>query len=406
MQRARRLLSSHVFPTLRNFLASQNYPAIFVLILCVILIRLPIDYKRIMQAADGDFGNHIYFALDLLHGRPVAAFTMAHSLWQLLLIGVWWISRCRIDFWQSAIAFQVLSSLASALIIYFWFGQVPGRPSAWARTFWAATLVVVAPVILPFLLDGKYYYGYIVLANYHNPTVHMLRPLALLMFIIATQVLDSPRHFIWLVLFSAAITAAATFLKPNYTLLLLPALTLMLLYGVIKRRRMDGRLFIFGLGLPAIFTLGAQFLITYVNGEPGDKIALLPFVVVNLTSDFVFLKFLLSILFPLAIALLFWKWGKRDGELIFAWVGFGIGALQYYLLAETGDRLAHGNFSWGLQIGLFILFVVTIRFLLKQQNTIHRLVSASAWLPYLFYAPHVLAGILYYLYCFITPHYV
>jgi hypothetical protein len=406
MQRAKHPLSSPIFSTFRNFLASQNYPAIFVVVFLVVLIRLPIDFKRIMQAADGDFGNHIYFALDLLHGRPVAAFTLAHSFWQYLLIGVWWISRCRIDFWQSAIAFQVLSSLASALILYFWFGLIPGRPSGWIRAFWAVTLVIVTPIILPFLLDGKYYYGYIVLANYHNPTVHMLRPFALLMFIIALQVLDSPRHSVWLILFSAAVTAAATFLKPNYTLLLLPALGGMVAYGMAKRQSIDWRLLVFGLGLPAVLTLGAQYLITYVNGEPGDKIALLPFVVVSLTSDFVLLKFILSILFPLAIAILYWKWARQDREMIFAWAGFGIGALQYYLLAETGDRLAHGNFSWGLQIGLFILFVVSIRFLLKQQYSFRRLVSPSTWLQYAFYTPHVLAGLLYYFYCFTTPHYV
>jgi len=405
MTKLQRLVSHPTVQSARSFLFSQNYLAILLLVVLVTAIRLPIDFRRIMAITDNDYTTHIYYGLDMLHGRPVPAFTLAHSFWQLGLIFVWWLSRSRIDFWQSAIGFQVLSSVAAALIVYFWYGALPGRPSPWKRIFWAVTLVVVTPVIAPQLLDGAYYFGYIGLANYHNPTVHMLRPFALLMFIFAMQVLLGPRSSIWKILFAALIFAGATFLKPSYTITLLPALGLMGLYWLWKRRPVGWRMAIFGLGLPSVLLLAPQFIITYVRGEVDGGIALMPFVAAQMLSGFVLQKFLMSIFFPLVVVVLFWKRALRDHEMVLAWSGFIIGALQFYLLIEKGSRYTHANFLWGAQITLFILFAVTIRFLLRQEISFRELTRPARWISYVAYVPHVLSGIAYWVFCYTTPHY-
>lgn len=64
--------------SIRSFLAAQNYLVILVIILVVIAIRLPIDYKRIMTPTNQDYTTHIYYALDMLHHRPVPAYLLAH----------------------------------------------------------------------------------------------------------------------------------------------------------------------------------------------------------------------------------------------------------------------------------------------------------------------------------------
>lgn len=399
-------LSSH--PTVlsvRSYLRSQNYLAIILLVLLVVAIRLPIDFKRIMGITDNDYTTHIYYGLDMLHGRSVPAFTLAHSFWQLGLIFVWWASRSRIDFWQSAIGFQVLSSVASALILYFWYGALPGKPSAWKRLFWSVSLVVVTPIIAPHLLDGAYYFGYIGLANYHNPTVHMLRPFALLMFIFAMEVLRCPVSSIWKVLVAALVFAGATFLKPSYTITLLPALGLMGLYWLWKRRPIGWRMAIFGLGLPSVLLLAPQFVITYVRGEADGGIALMPFVAAQMLSGFLPQKFFMSIFFPLMVAVLFFRRMLRDHEMVLAWSAFIIGALQFYLFIEKGSRYTHANFLWGAQITLFILFAVSIRFLLKQEISLRELARPAKWAAYAAYLPHILSGIAYWVFCYTTPHY-
>ncbi len=387
------------------FLAAQHYPAILVMILVVIAIRLPVDYLRIMTPTDNDFSLHIYFALDMLGGRPVPAYTLAHSLWQMLLIGAWWLSRSRIDFYEGAIAFQVLSSVASALVLYFWYGLLPNRPSPWLRVFLAISLVLVAPVILPALLDGSHYFGYIGLANYHNPTVHMLRPFALLLFILAMEALARPRHSGWITVLAAGLMALATFLKPSYTVTLLPALGLLVLFWLYRRRPVDWRLLILGLGLPAALVLAAQYWYTYASGEADSAIVWMPFAAAGSMSGYLALKFLLSILFPLAVALISFRSVRRDPAMGLAWLSFAAGAAQYYLLAESGSRLQHGNFLWGAQISLFVLFAACTRFLIGQNVGWKHWTRPASLSQSSFYLLHLAAGIAYYIYCLTSPHY-
>jgi hypothetical protein len=384
----------------------QELFPIVTILLIVIAIRFPIDYIRIMTDTDNDFGAHIYFALDMLHGRPVPAFTSAHSLWQMLLIGIWTVSRSRIDFWQSAIALQSVSSIASTLILYFWYKNLPSKPSTLKCLFWAVTLVIITPVIALNIIDSNYYFGYIGLANYHNPTIHMLRPFALIMFMIALGVLsDRPLSSNWLVFFSAVVTAAATFLKPSYTIALLPALGVFVLYRFAKKQSINWKLLIFGLGIPAVLCLAPQFIITYISGEPHDGIAFIPFAAASVMAGFHPAKYILSAFFPLVMLAANFNSMKRSPEVLLAWLAFAAGLMQFFLFAETGSRFEHGNFLWGAQISLFVLFAVTIRHLLKEKTTVKSLLRPAGWAPYLVYLPHIISGIAYYLYCLNNSRY-
>ncbi len=403
MVNSKRISIFPAFQSIRSFVLAQNYYAILAIVVLVVAIRLPIDYSRIMYYADGDFSSHIYYALDLLYHRPVPAHILAHSLWHMSLVFMWWLSRCRIDFWQTTIGLQVVSSIASALIIYFWFGSIPGKPSAWVRAFWAVTLVFVTPIIAPKLLDGAYFFGYIGLADYHNPTVHVLRPFALLMFIVAMEVLNCPKHSWWVVASSAILIASATYLKPSITITLLPALGVLVLAWLIRRKSIDWWLLILGIGIPAAVVLGIQYYITYV-GDPGSKIVFMPLAAASSLSGFLGIKFLMSIFFPLAISLIMLRWAFREPEMILAWLGFAIAAAQWFLLAES-IRLTHGNFQWGAQINLFLLFAATIRFMMKQKYDLKRLTRPQDWFQYAVYLPHIVSGVAYYLFCFTTVHY-
>lgn len=397
----KRFASSAAVHTARLFLVSQNYLAIITMIAVVVAIRWPIDYFRMMSITDNDYTTHIYYALDIWEGRPVPAFTMAHSLWQLYLIFMWLISRNRLDFWQSAILLQVVSSVASTLILYFWFGTLRTRPSAWVRWFWSVTLVIVTPIIAPQLLDGAYYFGYLGLANYHNPTVHVLRPLALVMFFYALSALSTPRHSWWHISISFLVFAAGTFLKPSYTVSLGPVLVLFVLYRqFVQRCPVDWKLLIIGMGLPSVLFLAPQYVITYINGEPDGGIAFMPLAAARMMSGYLPIKFLMSIFFPLIVLALNFKRMIRDRAMMLAWGTFAWGAAQFYLLIELGSRYTHGNFLWSAQISLFILFAATIRYLLE--NPVERPRTITA---YLTYAPHILSGIAYYIFCYTTPHY-
>ena len=122
-------------------------------------------------------------------------------------------------------------------------------------------------------------------------------------------------------------------------------------------------------------------------------------------SGYIPQKFFMSIFFPLVVTAFYFRWAKQDNEMILAWLSFGMGALQYFLLIELGSRYTHANFLWGAQITLFMLFVVSIRFLLKQEYSFQRLANPGTWLQYAVYLPHLASGIAYYIFCYVTPHY-
>ncbi len=389
-------------------LLRQNWFVILAVTAVVVLFSAPVYTYRIMSPTDNDYGTHIQFALDLLKRQPVPAYTLAHPVIQVVLIGILWITRGKVGLWFGLILIQVVAQVLTALILYFWFGQLSGRWEDARRAFWAVTLTMVAPVMALAPLDGNYYFGYIGLASYHNPTIHLLRPFALVSFIFAIQALSptklalAPRSPLWMVLSSALIIVFSALIKPNYALCILPALALLAGVRFLRKTPVDWRLVLGGFVAPACLVLAVQGAVTY---SEGGSIVFLPFAVESVYSAYLPLKFLLSIVFPLSIAAVYAPKIVREPEMLLAWAAFAAGVLQMYLLAESGDRLAHGNFRWSAQIGLFLLFAATARFSLRCFPMLHK----EQLKPHLFtafaYLPHIIAGGIYYLHAITSKGY-
>jgi hypothetical protein len=360
----------------------------------VVLISTPVYTYRIMNPTDNDYGTHIQFTLELLRGKLVPSYTLAHPVIQVLLVGILWITRGKVGLWVGLILIQVAAQVLTAFTLYFWFGRLPGRWGDTRRAAWAVTITIVAPVMALAPVDGLYYYGYIGLANYHNPTIHLLRPFALVSYLFALRALEIPRSPFWMVLASAGLIVLSALVKPNYALCILPALALLVGIRLLRKLPVDWWLVLGGFVIPACLALAVQGWITYAEG---GSIVLLPFSVEAEYSKYLLPKFLLSIIFPLGVLVAFFPQIRKDQEMLLAWATFAAGALQMYLLAESGERLEHGNFRWSAQIGLFLLFAASARFLLYcapliDKNRIKR------WLLVFFtYLPHVAAGAAYYL---------
>jgi hypothetical protein len=89
--------------------------------------------------------------------------------------------------------------------------------------------------------------------------------------------------------------------------------------------------------------------------------------------------------------------------LLLASLVFLFGATYGYLLAEEGVRFTHGNFVWSAQIGLFILFVYTVLFLIKQSPFDDRMDPGQSprsiqkfWISVGLYGVHLIGGIVWY----------
>jgi hypothetical protein len=388
---------------MKSFLRHQNYLALAILVLLVIAASTPIYWQRIMTPVDGDYGTHILYTYQLLKQEYVPSHILSHPAVQAILGGLVWASRSHVQPEMGMVLLMVASNVLLALIVYFWLG---GSLKDWKRVFWSFTLPFLAPVMALAPLDGRYYYGYIGLANYHNPTIQLLRPIALLVFILALQVFRRPRNPGWMIASAAILVILSALVKPNYLLCVLPAMAVLGLILLLRRQPLDIRMGLLGFALPAAVVLAAQWYVTYaMPGADNSHIIFLPLVVERYFSNYLPWKFLLSILFPLTVLLLTARQVVRDRSLQLAWLSFVFGALQLYLLAESGDRLYDANFRWSAQITLLILIVACVRFVTVRLAAENKLGLWKKLIVYGAYGLQLAGGVVYYIYCLISIHY-
>ena len=375
----------------------QEWRVILAMAVGTILITVPIFAHRIYSGAS-DFPSHIQYA-KLILGRlyqQVPIHILAHPAYQLLLIGAYLLAFQKAGMYAIAVLIQVAVQILTVLIIYMWFGRGKQNKN-WLRAIWAVSLTLVAPVMVFVFWDKLFYLGYIGLATYHNPTIRLLQPVALLSFLCAVRVF-APKTNSWkVVLWSIFLVILSALIKPNYLLCILPALGLMAVIRLIWKKPIDWRLLIAGFLVPGALILLVQALLTYyLPGNDTSSIQFNPLGVMSGYSGYLLPKFFLSILFPLVVLIFNFRRVVRDNTLMLAWVGYLASVPQMYLLAESGSRFAQGNFLWGAQIMSLILFVASARFLWREELAPGKFPKREKTVVLIIYAAHFLAGIAYY----------
>ena len=393
--------------SLKRFL-NKNWLALLIIIVLVSAIAIPIYHFRIFTPVDNDYGTHIMYTIKLMKKEISTSDTyISHPGLELLLYFVYWLlHRTQVSLWTLLVVEQVCAQVATALIIYLWLGKLPGRWGDLWRVSAAISLTIVAPIALLAPWDGRYYFGYIGLANYHNPTIHLLRPLALASFIMVLHAFEHPTNASWKVVFSAFLIIAASLVKPNYGLSVIPAVIILAVLYLLKKKKFDMRMLIGGLVIPGGLILAAQSVIVlYFSGTNTEGIVIQPIAVETAFSHYLLAKFFLSILFPIFILTLNFRSAIKNPSMQLAWLTFMAGATQMYFLAEEGNNFYHGNFRWSAQIALFLLFIASLRFFFQKVFIIRKLSSKKDILPIFIYLLNIAFGILYYVHCMTSPHY-
>jgi hypothetical protein len=270
------------------------------------------------------------------------------------------------------------------------------------------SLMLVTPITLLTLADHRLYLGYIGINVYHNPTVTMLKPLALLLFWAVTDRLvgeNPPLNILWL----GGLTIFSTLTKPNFSLGLLPALILLILYRWLQKNRGHWIYLGFGFILPALLVLGYQYWYGYISSD-ATRVVFAPLREMHFYAPVgLGWMFLFSILFPLCVLIFRFRQVIRDQRLLLVWGAFLISSAMTYLLAEEGGREYNLNFQWGAQVSLFIIFIQSVLLLINQW----KLKGAGGkpmlptWQKHLLgftFGLHVLSGVLWYLAEVIQPH--
>jgi hypothetical protein len=311
-----------------------------------------------------DFRFHNQAAADMAAGGPLE---LPHPLYHALAAVLAW--ALRLDIAWAGMTVAVAAQVALALIAYFDLAAVTRWPLQAAQV--ALTLTVAAPLNWLTPKSREFYFGYLFPNALHNPTIILLRPLSLALFLGCAAVLTaaappSPARATGL----ALLTVACALAKPSYVICVLPALAAVWLLegGRVDRRWTTLALAVIVPGA-AVAAAQAWFTLTTDQMEP-TTIVLAPLKVVFLHTrrnlPLVGLKFVLSIVFPFAVACAFAAAALRDAALRLAWLAFLAGALYAYGLAETGERMIHGNFLWSGQAAAAVLFVASARFWLAR----------------------------------------
>ena len=363
----------------------------FVLVLVsAALVFSPIVYSQIYIATITDFGPHLEWAQNIFSApQTLPPSLIAHSGWQWLVALIHNISNRG---WHGSALLVTLGSVLASVGLMYLILRKYCKPLLAGSL--SNALMVIAPLMIFLPFDHLWYIGGYVWPNtYHNPTVLLLKPLAILQFWYSYRALEG-RNFSWpVVLLMALGSLAAAFAKPSYIICLLPALFILVIIYWIKKKPMSLGAIAFGIVLPSVAILLWQYWMSF-SASADSHIVFSPFSVMSLYSGNLLPKFILSIAFPAIVTAVYWKEAIADVKMLLGWVSFGVGTAFTYLLAETGSQFQYGNFGWSAEITLFLLFAACVLLIaekkLPPENSFRRgLILASGFL-------HVYFGIFYY----------
>jgi hypothetical protein len=266
---------------------------------------------------------------------------------------------------RTALTAGAVSAVVAALATYaFWIRQLPAQNNSdcWVAALGSLGLQVAGPITLATIRGKDFYWGYIYPAStFHNPTIVLLKPFALLSLALALGALKvsmTGRPGWKLVLGLSVAGVLSALAKPNWLLCFLPGLVLTVLFDSRLRGRPSAWCVVGAAILSGLSVLAWQY--TFLYGHPeAERIIFTPQKWLSQYGWLAPLKLMLSIAFPVSVLLLSWNDLQKSLPLGLAWATFAVSLLIAYGFSETGPRGGDDNLGWSAQIALFVLFVVS-----------------------------------------------
>lgn len=190
-----------------------------------------------------------------------------------------------------------------------------------------------------------------------------------------------------------------TITKPSYTMVVVPALGLVLLIQLMrtKFKSFSGAfalcLTMIPTGLALLYQFFGVFTGTNVKGEETG----IGFAFARVWSNYstnIPLSIIMGMALPIGVLVLNFRELKKNAYYRFAWLNWLVAAAMFLCLYEKGFRMLHANFSWGYMHGMFFVFMITLILVIK--NTLqwlksYRVIFVLAEWAVLFY--HLVCGI-------------
>lgn len=314
-----------------------------------------------------------------------------------------------------ALATMLLNSLAMVLLkLAFDTLALDKLRAAFPKQKWLAGVLISLVSISFFFLSMLYppkgiylpgikynYLGVFTANPFHNATYMAARPFAILAFFWYVKLLDEYEEGckgrIKDYLLFSLFLLLATMTKPSFTIVLVGAAGLIMVWRMVKSR--------FRNFVPTV-QLGLCFIPTFVDllyqysgvfvpdeGQEGGM-GFCFGSVWRLYCDNIPLAICLAVGFPLLVLVLNFKELKKNTVFRFSWQIYLMSFAMAFFLYEKGFREPDFNFSWGYMYGIFFAFVGAMDVLLKKTAEKKRpVLLAIQWLAFLW---HLACGLYYF----------
>ncbi|MBC7811401.1 MAG: hypothetical protein H7175_09645, partial [Burkholderiales bacterium] len=283
-----------------------NVITVAVLTLVVIVLFGIALWQR--TESGGDFTEYENLSTQL-HDTGDLTGLWPNFLFELVTIAVF-LALPRVDMDASGYIAILLFYVFLSTTLYFMLRAMLGSPTTFRRAaLYAAVslaLMIVTPITVFTWHTQNLNFGYILQTVYHNPTINLLKPFALLQFMYAVTAFVRPQvnRSVWAVALCAIITVLSAMAKPSYLLCILPAAGLFTLYKLVRREPFNWQIIVFGIGVPAVAALAVGYLATYTESASEESsIIFAPFYYMSTrpNAEPLLLKFVMSVLFPVTV---------------------------------------------------------------------------------------------------------
>lgn len=346
--------------------------AILSILSCLLYLPVTVRFFQV----DSDYTRHVAFAEKIYRTHQLV---VPHVLFHFLTIGV--VEAARTSFQSAALLVLGVFYGLTGLLIYretarVFIGPESSGPALWGGAIAALALglgvLFMQPILKPDV-PHVYQFGYLWAEPYWSPTYSLMKPLALASAGSALVFLTSARASLIAVVTAAIATAAGALAKPSFVICLMPAVVILAALGSKEHEAVDWKAITLGLLAPGAVILVLEYYLSYSGlGPQGTYQNAVVFAPLRFFREHnvshLPAKLALSVTFPAAVYLLYWKSARRDLALNFALLLFAFGAAYGVLFAEVQKSFA-GNFLWGAYVTLFILYLFSATFLVRQLKT-------------------------------------
>ena len=344
---------------------------LFAFALCFIFALSVVLFRNMTLCNPGLFGN--YYS-DIRSRLDIFASSSSVETYSIFIIPEIHICRILGETIGSWFLGVYLASfiVGTVIVVYLLLKRLSPSSSFGRVAFFSVACMFLGSIAIPMISDHLFspYMGSV----WHNETYIGLRFFSILVLLFFFRMNNSYLEKVTVKDFvlESVLFIIVNCVKPNFTIAFAPAMLIMMIVDIIKSKGKGVKNW-FLFGIPVIF--GALvFLYQYSllfsgnsanSAEGNDSHIVFVFGDMLIKQDHLILVLVLAYFFPITILITHIKEIVKCKFYLVCYLAWFFAFLEYAFLAESGSRMSHGNFSWGLHLFTFIIFVISVGILLN-----------------------------------------